>query len=85
MVATTKIGFWVTSDSLLRHLPLRGARRADDAGPPAGIPGCRRWDLWPLAVEVDQIARVKLLREHGYVTVYSVGGYCVTPKPGIKG
>jgi uncharacterized membrane protein len=32
----------------------------------------------------DQIARVNLLKEHGYVTVYSVGGYLVMHKPGIK-
>ena len=32
----------------------------------------------------DQIARVHLLREHGYVTVYSAGGYLVMHKPGIK-
>jgi hypothetical protein len=31
-----------------------------------------------------QIARVKLLKEHGYVAVYSVGGYLVMHKPGIK-
>jgi uncharacterized membrane protein len=33
----------------------------------------------------DQTARVRLLKEHGYVTVYSVGGYLVMHKPGIKG
>jgi uncharacterized membrane protein len=32
----------------------------------------------------DQITRVNLLKEHGYVTVYSVGGYLVMHKPGIK-
>jgi uncharacterized membrane protein len=32
----------------------------------------------------DQIARVNLLKEHGYVTVYSTGGYLVMHKPGIK-
>lgn len=32
----------------------------------------------------DQIARVHLLKEHGYVTVYSVGGYLVMHKPGVK-
>jgi hypothetical protein len=31
------------------------------------------------------VARVKPLREHGYVTAYSVGGYYVMHKPGIKG
>jgi hypothetical protein len=33
----------------------------------------------------DQIARVQLLKDHGYVTVYSVGGYLVMHRPGIKG
>jgi len=33
----------------------------------------------------DQIARVNLLKAHGYVTVYSVGGYLVMHKPGVKG
>jgi uncharacterized membrane protein len=42
------LGSALTSDSLLRRLPLRGARRADDAGRPEGTPGRRRWDLWPL-------------------------------------
>ena len=32
----------------------------------------------------DQIARVHLLKQHGYVTVYSVGGYLVMHKPGVK-
>ena len=32
----------------------------------------------------DQITRVNLLKEHGYVTVYSAGGYLVMHKPGIK-
>jgi uncharacterized membrane protein len=32
----------------------------------------------------DQIARVNLLKEHGYVIVYSAGGYLVMHKPGIK-
>lgn len=32
----------------------------------------------------DQIARVNLLKRHGYVTVYSAGGYLVMHKPGIK-
>lgn len=33
----------------------------------------------------DQVARVKLLKEHGYVTVYSGGGYSVMHAPGVKG
>ena len=31
-----------------------------------------------------QITRVDLLKKHGYVTVYSAGGYLVMHKPGIK-
>lgn len=33
----------------------------------------------------DQIARVNLLKAHGYVTVYSGGGYSVMHAPGVKG
>jgi len=31
-----------------------------------------------------QKARVRLLKEHGYVTVYHVGGYLVMHKPGVR-
>ncbi|WP_300613808.1 hypothetical protein [Trebonia sp.] len=32
----------------------------------------------------DQVSRVRLLKDHGCVTVYSVGGYLVMRKPGIR-